>query len=321
MDATNYADLVNRHVIRTGHLRKEDYREQVHMPDGIFSKMKLSVGDMYVDVVEHEGISKKELLRIALKAFVEKYGVPDRKNGATTHCEANYADLVNRHVMRTGCMREEEYSQNESSSTIKIQVSDMSVTASAPLGIAKKDLRNMALKAFVERYGLPAPKATASAKDYINESRNTVIAGANIHINDTKIFEKKLDIVAFDTEGQYPPTTAQLCSDPKHVYIFDLSKHMDQVKGVLADRSVKKIVCDINAEQAQVGPICNYYDIQEGQKKSLVKIIEDTFGLCMYKNKRIHFDGWRFPLSDDQIDYAAADALWTYLCYKKMHSG
>jgi ribonuclease D len=135
-------------------------------------------------------------------------------------------------------------------------------------------------------------------------------------MNDTRFFEKKLDVIAFDTEGQKPPTIAQLCADPKHVYIFELDKHMEAVKKLLADGSVKKIVCDLAAEQAQMGLIANAFDLQDSKKKSLVTIIHEKFGISMYKNKRIHFKGWNLPLSDDQIDYAAADAIWTYLCYR-----
>jgi hypothetical protein len=30
------------------------------------------------------------------------------------------------------------------------------------------------------------------------------------------------------------------------------------------------------------------------------------------KDIRIHFNGWTQPFTQDQIDYAAADAIWTY---------
>ena len=309
----NYADIVNMHVVRTGLLRKEEYKAEVHMPDGIFSYMKLSVAHMSVEVLAPDTITKKDILRMAFKAFVDKYGISECKREKGN----NYGDLVNRHVMRTGCLKEEIFEQNHLSNTIKIKVSDMSVTMSAPLSMPKKKLRSTALKAFIERYGVPVPvsKVSPGALEYIGASRNSVLAGANIHMNDTRFFEKKLDIIAFDTEGQKPPTIAQLCADPKHVYIFELDKHMEAVKKLLADGSVKKIVCDLAAEQAQMGPISNAFDLQDSKKKSLVTIINEKFGISMYKNKRIHFRGWSLPLSDDQIDYAAADAIWTYLCY------
>ena len=317
----SYADAVNRHVMRTGHRRKEEYKE-VHTPDGVFTRVRLCVGDMSVEIMAPEGTSKRDCLRMAIKAFAERYGCPSREktHAQLTHAQLTYTDLVNRHAVQLGCLRSESYSETPSGCTMTVTVGDMSVTVSAPPGTPKKDTRAAAMKAFVERYGMPAPKSTDGSQEYTEASRQHVLHGANIHFNDTSFFEKKHIMVALDTEGQRPPTIVQLCADEKHVYIFEFDKHAEPIREMLGDRSVKKIVCDLRAEESQLGPITNVADIQDSRRLSLVNTVAELFGVRMYKDKRVHFRGWRMPLSDDQIDYAAADALWTYLCYVKKNS-
>lgn len=320
----SHADAVNRHVIRTGHPRKEDYKE-VHTPDGVFTRVRLSVGDMFVEVMAPEGTSKRDSLRLAIKAFAERYGAPSRGRSKAP-AQANHTDLVNRHAVRLGCLRDEAYSESPNGSTMTVTVADMSATVSAPPGTAKRELRSAAMKEFVRRYGIPGPSGPSGpngpngAQEYIEASRNSVLCGANIHINDTRFFEKRLGVIALDTEGQDPPTIVQLCADERHVYIFDFDKHVEPLRELLGDPSVRKVVCDLRAEESQLGPIANAADIQDSRRLSLVKTVGEMFGVHMYKDKRIHFRGWRAPLSDDQIDYAAADALWTYLCYVKKTS-
>lgn len=231
-----------------------------------------------------------------------------------------YADIVNRHVMRTGIFRKEEYcprvnTQDGVFCKIIVSVGDMCAEAIAIEGTPKKELLGLALKAFVEKYGAPSPKPAPNLQNYLDTSRKVVMVGATIHYNNTEIFKTKPDVVAFDSEGQNPPTIVQLCACPTDVYILEYDKHSEMIKELLVDSSVKKIVCDLKAETMQLGHICNAVDIQGHDKKSLVKIINEFFGIPMYKDKKIHYSGWKLPLSKNQIEYAAADALWTYLCY------
>jgi 3'-5' exonuclease len=162
--------------------------------------------------------------------------------------------------------------------------------------------------------------AMQPGEDYIAYSRATVLQKCRIHYNDESFFEQQFDTVAFDSEGR-PLRLAQFCCDDENVYIFDLPKYTQQVKGILTNPAIKKIVCDIRSEELSFGvEITNYLDIQDmksEQKKSLVACIQQQCGVTLKKNKRIHIHGWdhnNSHLSRDCVDYAAADALWTYLC-------
>ena len=150
--------------------------------------------------------------------------------------------------------------------------------------------------------------------DYLKYSRATVLQGCRIHINDPSFFNMDMKVVSFDSEGR-PLRLAQLCCSMTDVYMFDLPLYYNQVRRVLTNPRIKKIVCDRKSEEVSFGiEIHNYIDVQDGQdRKSLAKLIEAHTGVAVKKNRVIHMNGWKSNLTKDQIDYAAADALWTLL--------
>ena len=157
-----------------------------------------------------------------------------------------------------------------------------------------------------------------SLHDYLAYSRDTVLRDCRIRYNDPSFFDMDLKVVSFDSEGR-PLRLAQFCSG-KDVYLFDLPTYYHEVRRVLEDPDVKKILCDARSEEASFGiAIHNYTDIQAGspERKSLAKLVEAHTGVTVKKNRLIHMHGWKHERrwTKDQLDYAAADVLWTLAVY------
>jgi hypothetical protein len=150
--------------------------------------------------------------------------------------------------------------------------------------------------------------------DYVEYSRQTVLKNCNIHFNNTAFFKMNHDVVSFDSEGR-PLRLAQFCCNMTDVYLFDLPKYYDDVVQILTDPHIKKIVCDLRSEESSLGIVIqNYIDIQGTNQRSLTSLIEVVDQVQLKKNRMIHVIGWNHTLTKNQVDYAAADALWTFHC-------
>jgi hypothetical protein len=242
----------------------------------------------------------------------------------------NYSNIVNRYSQVSKHPITEKYQKEYFTpegvlSRYTIQIGYLQATGYAPITTNKKDMRHIACQVFVDTYDIksqvpPSYREIFEAKpgiDYLTYSRDSVLKETQIHINDFAFFEQKHAIVAFDSEGADPPVLAQFCSDPAHVYLFYLPDYKEQVAAILQDPDTVKIVCDGAAEEKFFKfPLINTIDIQGPERKSLVTCIKDKFDVELKKNKHIHMRGWHVPFTEDQIDYAAADAIWTL----KIHS-
>lgn len=238
---------------------------------------------------------------------------------------SNYSGIINRYSQITKLPITERYQKefltpNGSVSRYSIIIGDLQATGYAPTTTKKKDLRHIACQAFVDTHDIksqvpPSYKEIFEAKpgiDYLTYSRDTILKDVHVHINDTAFFEQKHAMLAFDSEGANPPVLAQFCSDPTHVYLFWLPDYFEQVTSILKDPYITKIVCDGAAEEKFFKfPLLNTIDIQGPERKSLITCIKDKFNVELKKNKHIHMQGWHVPFTQDQIDYAAADAIWT----------
>lgn len=195
--------------------------------------------------------------------------------------------------------------------------------------ITSNDFRNIkqqAYKEFFNKHGVSISneliKYKNDAFDYIKYSQDTILQNCTIHMNDETFFDftkTYTGILSFDSEGNRPITLAQFCFNSEHVYLFELPKYIENVREILQNDSIKKIVCDLYAEQKAFNIIIeNVYDIQCNENKSLVTCIAHEFNINLRKNKGLHIRGWHHPLPPRHIDYAAADVLWQLQLYLKM---
>lgn len=185
-----------------------------------------------------------------------------------------------------------------------------------------KDIRIKAQEAFVDKHKDTIETDIHNFRagvDYIKYSRDTILKDCKIHYNNDEFFEthKNCELIAFDSEGNKPVSLAQICVDLNNVYLFDLPKYSEKIIEILINPNIKKIICDVYAEQRVFNIfIKNVYDIQVNDRKSLVTCIHEVFDIKLKKPKSVHITGWKTPLSNKHIDYAAADVLWMYKLYK-----
>jgi hypothetical protein len=185
-----------------------------------------------------------------------------------------------------------------------------------------KEIRIKAQQAFVDKNKDTIDQDIHNFRagvDYIKYSRDNILADCKIHYNNDDFFEthKDCELIAFDSEGNKPVSLAQICVDMNNVYLFDLPQYFEKIKDILINPNIKKIICDVYAEQRVFNIfIKNAYDIQGNDRKSLVTCIHEVFDIKLKKPKSVHITGWKTPLSQKHIDYAAADVLWMYKLYK-----
>ena len=212
--------------------------------------------------------------------------------------------------------------------TFSISIGNDSINIQKNVDLPKKEVRCQAYKEFYETYKpifekpktISVPKLSLKEQyeskpglDYLQYSRDTVLQDVTVHVNLPEFFSMYHTMLSFDSEGGKPPCLAQFCSDPTTVYLFYLPQFMKEVCDILQDSNIAKIVCDKSAEEKSFGvSICNYVDIQGGNRKSLVTCIKEKFDVELKKDKRLHMNGWHQPFTKNQIDYAVADAIWTY---------
>ena len=155
--------------------------------------------------------------------------------------------------------------------------------------------------------------------DYIEYSRKSVLQDVQVYFN---VVPKNVpSVVAFDTEGTFANkkgcSLAQLAVDTKTVYLFtDFSLLMP----VLEDPSIKKLVFASSAETNVFPTIQNVTDLQSNNE-SFTSLLEKVFEVLTIKNKMIHSKGWIAPFSQDQLDYAVADVIWTMHLYQHQQRG
>jgi hypothetical protein len=155
--------------------------------------------------------------------------------------------------------------------------------------------------------------------DYIEYSRKSVLPDVQVYFN---VIPKNVpSVVAFDTEGTFSNkkgcSLAQLAVDTKTVYLFtDFSLLMP----VLEDPSIKKLVFASSAETEVFPTIQNVTDLQSNNE-SFTSLLEKVFGVLTIKNKMIHSKGWIVPFTQDQLDYAVADVIWTMHLYRHQQRG
>jgi hypothetical protein len=187
---------------------------------------------------------------------------------------------------------------------------------------AIKEIRIKAQQAFVDKNKDTIDQDIHNFRagvDYIKYSRDNILVDCKIHYNNDDFFEihKDCELIAFDSEGNKPVSLAQICVDLNNVYLFDLPQYYEKIKDILINPNIKKIICDVYAEQRVFNIfIKNVYDIQGNDRKSLVTCIHEVFDIKLKKTKSVHITGWKPPLSQKHIDYAAADVLWMYKLYK-----
>lgn len=218
----------------------------------------------------------------------------------------------------------EQFEDDGSQRSFRLQVGDDEVVVTDVVPIQRKVLKHKACRIYVETFKAEIHKAMDMHKlsqqspptglDFVQYSKSTILRNVSLHLNDPAFFEQQHSVVAFDSEGQ-PPTIVQFATGTRHVYIFYVDQFKDQIRKVLSDTSVLKILCDKRAEERHFGEIANVHDIQANEKKSLVRLINETFNVELYKDKRIHFNQWRLPLTRQQVDYAAADVKWMFMLY------
>lgn len=204
-----------------------------------------------------------------------------------------------------------------------IKIGDYYVELLSNMNLSRKTIRTNAYKEFHEKHKqlFVKPKVkkvynyhSKPGIDYLQYSRDNILPKTTIHINNSEFFNQKHTLLSFDSEGSNPPCLAQFCSNPEQVYLFYLPQFINEVTDILQDPNIQKIVCDIKAEEKSFNKkINNYVDIQGKERKSLVNCIKERFHVQLKKDARIHFKGWIQPFTQDQIDYASADAIWTLL--------
>lgn len=207
-----------------------------------------------------------------------------------------------------------------------IQIGDDVVDVLDTIYTKRKDLKIKACQLFVRDHCDKIKDAIVEHRrrktagvDYIAYSDGVILKDASIRINDCSFFrnQSNYELVAFDSEGQ-PPNIVQFATDEKTVFIFYISEFYLQIMEILQSDKIVKIVCDRGAEERQFGVIHSAVDIQDASRKSLVTCIKEMFGVDLLKNKRIHFQGWKPPLTEQQIKYAASDVLWMMKIYNAM---
>lgn len=224
------------------------------------------------------------------------------------------AHIVNRFSQIARLPISEQFSQSEEHIILTLSIGKYSVRVYQTLGTTKKRLRSLACDLFNQTFAQQIDDVfnyNAQALDYLQYSRNTILKHATIHMN--KIPDIKPSKIAFDSEG-IPPVLAQICFDPNNVYLYT---DLTYPTALLHDSKVEKIICDVQAEQRQFGTIPNATDIQGPDRKSLVTCVSEHTKIQLKKDKRVHMMGWRHPFTQDQIDYAAADALWIWIVSNK----
>jgi len=155
--------------------------------------------------------------------------------------------------------------------------------------------------------------------DYIEYSRKSVLPDVQVYFN---VIPKNVpSVVAFDTEGTFANkkgcALAQLATDDKTVYLFT---DFSLLTPILENPSIKKLVFASSAETEVFPKIQNVTDLQTNNE-SFTSLLEKVFGILTIKNKMIHSKGWVSPFSQDQLDYAAADVIWTMHLYQHQHRG
>ena len=233
----------------------------------------------------------------------------------------NYISIVSAYAHQNKLKIYEDYKSNGIFQQFTIKIANDQIDFSSNL--TKKIMRFNAYKSFYEKYKHLFIKIkirkfynydSKPGMDYLQYSQDGILTKTKIHINNTEFFNQNHTLLSLDTEGTNPPCLVQLCEEQTNVYLFYLPQFINEIKNILNDPNVTKIVCDIKAEEKNFNQnITNYIDIQGTKRKSLVNCIKERFNVELKKDARIHFKGWKQPFTKDQIDYAAADAIWTLL--------
>ena len=252
----------------------------------------------------------------------------------TVHSPANTLNTFAMHINKP--IKELTYNVRKEDglySCFKISVGDgndalWAIGENPGVDMKRRHLRMIACGNFVEKYAEEIEVTKRKEKegiDYMDYSSHTVLSSVKkVYFNDTSVFDiLKPTHVALDTEG-IPPILAQVCFDENTVALFELPRFTGFIKFLMEDPNIMKIVCDVRSEErnfAKYAPIKlqNYIDIgsgPNGAQYSLVRLIKDNFDIQLKKDKGLHIRGWRAPLPQKHIDYAIADAVWTYKIWK-----
>lgn len=222
-------------------------------------------------------------------------------------------DLVNRYSQLVNLPVVEKLLDDGSTRTFQMAIGDLNVSVSEAFaaGVTKKALKKKACELFISLYSEEINRIFLPKHgfDYLQFSKEHLLAEVKVCMNVPMSFKPR--VIAFDSEGQ-PPTLVQMCVAENLVYLYtdiDMCKHM------LEDDSILKIMCDANAEQRHFGALNNVFDLQEKERKSLVRCIYEMFGINLIKDKRVHIRGWKLPLTKPQLDYAVADVIWMWKIY------
>ena len=91
----------------------------------------------------------------------------------------------------------------------------------------------------IRKIGL-SPRTSTPGIDYVAYSRDTILRGARMHLNDLSFFDMDHKVVSFDSEGR-PLRLAQFCCNKTDVYLFDLPQYYDDVIRVLTNPNIKRL--------------------------------------------------------------------------------
>ncbi len=157
-------------------------------------------------------------------------------------------------------------------------------------------------------------KLAQGYQDYTTFSVQTIFNGVDLYID--KVPSSWPSVVSLDTEG-YDADLIQVATNETTVYFY---RNKELIQEMLNDKSIKKIVFAGGSEKYHFPEIQNVYDLQNKTRLPLVSLedtIKEVFGYRLVKDKSLHSrESWSTnPLSKEQTEYAAADALWIYRIY------
>jgi hypothetical protein len=230
-----------------------------------------------------------------------------------------YSQIVNQPIIeKMDEFHDNDYDDYNYTRYYKLSIGELSITNvkrfteynMSDTDLTKKELKKIAVKKFLIKYYdviKNTHKKIITGTDYLLYSRQTILNKSIRSYFNHKILTKP-KIITIDSEGQ-PIKLAQIATNDTTVYLLT---DFEYVKTLLQDPDIKKIVCDVEAEERVFGcKIINYHDIQGEERKSLTRCINEKYNINLVKDKRIHFNNWDI-LSEDHIDYAIADVIWLW---------
>ncbi len=284
---------------------------------------ELSVGNLKVEVIGDLLQPKKNLKQLAFNEFVKLYS-SQIENMKINHLKAKIgmesASMINHYSQITNQIIKENCYYKDNNRYYELSVGNLKVEVISDLVQSKKNLRQLACDEFIKLYSSHIENTkinhlknkTENKIDYLEYSRKTILNNVNTYLNEKLPLEKP-KLISIDSEGQ-PIKLAQIAINENTVYLYT---EIDYVKTLLADPDIKKILCDISAEERSFGcNIVNYHDIQGLERKSLTRCIYEKYGIDLLKSKKIHFNNWDI-ISEKHIEYAISDAIWTWKIYNE----